>query len=127
MANPTHGMTTAERPGRVGLADASVEARFGRSVTVRSDGCWEFRGDLFSYHRFARTRGDVVSAHRFAYETLVGPIDEGLHLHHKCQRPGCVNPDHLEPLTPKEHKAAHRLLDALLKRKGRALSRQGVT
>lgn len=39
-------------------------------------------------------------AHRHAYLTFVGPIPEGLHLDHLCRVRCCVNPDHLEPVTP---------------------------
>lgn len=44
-----------------------------------------------------------VSAHRWAYEALVGPIPEGLVLDHLCRTRHCVNPDHLEPVTPREN------------------------
>jgi hypothetical protein len=34
-------------------------------------------------------------AHRFAYECLVGPIPDGMHVLHKCDVRCCVNPQHL--------------------------------
>lgn len=57
--------------------------------------------------------GRIVLGHRLAYELLVGPIPDGLTLDHLCHtndancdgRGGClhrqcVNPGHLEPVTP---------------------------
>lgn len=41
----------------------------------------------------------TVRAHRWAYEALVGPIPEGLHLDHLCRVRHCVNPAHLDPVT----------------------------
>jgi hypothetical protein len=38
-----------------------------------------------------------------AYEHYVGPLIEGHHIHHKCCNDICVNPDHLQQVTPKEH------------------------
>jgi hypothetical protein len=42
-------------------------------------------------------------AHRVMYEAAKGRVDPVLDLHHKCNNPACVNPDHLEPLTRREH------------------------
>ena len=42
-------------------------------------------------------------AHRVAYELMRGPIPDGLTLDHLCRNVGCVNPDHLEPVTMKEN------------------------
>lgn len=47
--------------------------------------------------------GGACQAHRFAYQLLIGPIPEGLHLDHLCRVPACVNPDHLEPVTSAEN------------------------
>lgn len=92
--------------------DASDEARFGRKVKPQPNGCWLFGASLDTYgqHQLTRKHGmapEAIPAHRFAYETLVGPIPEGHHLHHECGNPGCVNPAHLEPLTPGQHAALH--------------------
>ena len=42
-------------------------------------------------------------AHRYIYEREVGPIPAGKHLHHKCHVTQCVNPEHLEPTTPRQN------------------------
>lgn len=47
-------------------------------------------------------------AHRWSYAHHVGAIPAGHELHHTCGVKRCVNPAHLEPLTPAEHKRRHR-------------------
>lgn len=42
-------------------------------------------------------------AHRIYYERHVAPIPAGHHIDHLCRVPSCVNPDHLEPVTPAEN------------------------
>ena len=67
-------------------------------------GCWQWTGTRRpkGYGRFWEGRRHV-EAHRFSYEVLVGPIPEGLQLDHLCKNPGCVRPDHLEPVTLQEN------------------------
>src|SRR5262249_35767379 len=45
--------------------------------------------------------GNTVSAHRAVYRLLVGEILDGMHLDHLCRVRCCVNPLHLEPVTPR--------------------------
>lgn len=63
--------------------------------------CWVWHGALNrdGYGR-APTHIRERSAHRAMYEAVVGPIPEGMELDHLCRVKSCVNPDHMEPVTP---------------------------
>lgn len=81
----------------------TTEERFWAKVAV-GDECWTWTasGNGQGYGKFYAS-GKPVYAHRYAYELLVGRIPEGLSLDHLCRNPGCVNPDHLEPVTHAEN------------------------
>jgi hypothetical protein len=67
-------------------------------------GCWLWQGatDRDGYAQRHR-RGRTLVVHRAMYEEHVGPIAVGMQLDHLCRRPSCVNPGHLEPVTPAEN------------------------
>lgn len=81
----------------------SVSLRFWLKVAGASfEDCWEWQGcteSVSGYGAFTPSTGNTVKAHRYAYEEMVGPIPEGLHLDHLCRNRICVNPYHLEPVT----------------------------
>jgi hypothetical protein len=82
-------------------------------------GCWIWTGprhDRKGYGRVLRD-GRQILAHRWVYEREVGPIPEGMHLHHECERPSCVNPAHLRPTTNSEHMSHHRASEGPRERK----------
>lgn len=95
------------------IADDSIESRLGKRITVMPDGCWIVDNKPDRYANVYLDRRHPEPAHRFVYRTLVRPIRRGQHVHHKCFNKGCVNPQHLESLTPQEHGRLHDELDPL--------------
>jgi len=69
-------------------------------ICVADNGCWEWQLGLTKggYGTYRNT-----TAHRWVYEQLVGSIPAGLQLDHLCRVRHCVNPDHVEPVTPREN------------------------
>lgn len=93
-----HG-TDAER-----LRSTAPEAdRFWTKVDATGD-CWEWTASTSGggYGWFMCEHGSVP-AHRWSWEHLVGPIPDSLQLDHLCRNRGCVNPDHLEPVSQAEN------------------------
>lgn len=73
-------------------------------------GCWLWLGGRIQqgYGLKRLGPGKHQIAHRYMYEKVVGPIPEGLILHHTCNTPRCVNPEHLRPVTHAENIQAGR-------------------
>lgn len=84
-------------------ANLTIEERFWAKVDAEGD-CWEWTASQAGggYGWFMTANGSVP-AHRWAWEHLVGPIPDGLHMDHLCRNRVCVNPDHLEPVTQQEN------------------------
>ena len=83
------------------MAPRNATERFRAHTVPGEEGCIIWTGhQAAGYGRFW-LEGRNVMAHRAAYELLVGPIPGGLQVDHLCGQALCVNPDHLEPVTPR--------------------------
>ncbi|MFG1963180.1 HNH endonuclease signature motif containing protein [Nonomuraea sp. NPDC049028] len=74
-------------------------------VTPGYGGCWIWTGIIINsgYPRLGITRQRKTKqylAHRLSYRLFVGPIPNGMQIDHLCMVRRCVNPRHLEVVTP---------------------------
>ena len=72
-----------------------------RGYTTR---CWIWQGGKCGGgYGCTYADGQKYLAHRLYYQRAHGPIPPGLEIDHLCRQPPCVNPDHLEAVTPTEN------------------------
>lgn len=80
----------------------SARARTNYTVDPTTD-CWHWNGHVDRKTGYGYAWKNGVGGHAFAHRQFymlhVGPVPEGLVLDHLCRNRGCVNPDHLEPVT----------------------------
>lgn len=66
---------------------------------------WLWVGALSGGYGVYKHDGKIQGAHRVAYQLTKGAIPDGHQIDHLCRVPSCVNPDHLEAVTPHENAA----------------------
>ena len=90
-----------------------VKERFMGKVCKDNDfGCWVWIGPKFKkgYAKFItyrRGKRKVYLAHRWSYMTFKGKLKRKREVHHLCQRKECVNPEHLQSVTRRQHNRIH--------------------
>ena len=88
-----------EEPSYTPPLRPTVEERFWAKVDIgQADQCWLWQASKTpnGYGQFYRT-----TAHRWSYRLTHPEKDiSGLHIDHLCRRLDCVNPNHLEAVSP---------------------------
>lgn len=78
--------------------------RIVEKIEERPDGCWIWTGYLNDGYGRPMISGRRRYLHRVTYESVNGPIPDGLEIDHAtCQTPACCNPTHLEAVTHAEN------------------------
>jgi hypothetical protein len=92
--------------------NVNIWSRFWAKTAVQPRGCIDWigvhngsgYGQFFSGRTTEAGKKRMDYAHRWLYEQVVGPIPSGMELDHLCRRPCCVNPFHVEVVTPRINK-----------------------
>jgi hypothetical protein len=78
---------------------------FSKCIPEPNSGCWIWTYSLnkHGYANLYMGQGRSKMAHILTYELMHGSIPKGFQLDHLCRIRCCINPDHLEAVSPKEN------------------------
>lgn len=104
----TYARTSIKRGVREGGPKRFITGHTHRAadpwIVCPNTGCWLWQAgtDDAGYGKASPVvDGGTTVAHRQVFERFKGKIVDDLDLDHLCRTHNCVNPDHLEPVTPK--------------------------
>jgi hypothetical protein len=91
----------------VELNDTRLPKRFWAKVVVDATGCWRWIGNIRGGYPMCSFGRACQSSHRIVYAVANNMyLPTGCskwHIDHKCKVKLCVNPEHLELVTPSEN------------------------
>lgn len=91
-------------PWQAATLPESLPLHFRRNVTDGPGGCWLWtRSTSPDGYGWASYGNRTHQAHRLAYRLVMGEPPDGMQLDHLCRVRHCVNPAHLEPVSPGEN------------------------
>lgn len=70
---------------------------------INTDDCWLYAKYTNKGYGQIYYQGKRHLVHRIMYENFAGAIPEGYQIDHLCRVPTCINPKHLEAVTPREN------------------------
>lgn len=76
-------------------ADLSALRTRLRARSTLDAGCILWTGASRAGYGAIKVRGVLAATHRLSYEIEYGPIPDGMSVCHRCDRPSCINPEHL--------------------------------
>jgi len=79
------------------------------NILINESGCWIWKGfKLPSGYAQTKVRTKFktyfVYVHRLSYMFFKGEIPIRRQIHHICRNPSCINPSHLQVITPQKHR-----------------------